>query len=164
MIPPRDVEAVDFSASSAPAPPIPHPPKCSYFISSYPTHECRSGWLSWPLPLLSPLPHPWFHHQKQSAKISYSSTTEDYDKKQDIKSTIGKQRKRQCDFCGHERSLFCIDSIMPFSAEISCKTLREMFIWSPSGRSQVLSLVNYLPQCYSLLVLYWVHFGGTCAS
>ena len=34
----RDVEAVDFSATSASALPLPLPQKCSYFISSYPTH------------------------------------------------------------------------------------------------------------------------------
>ena len=32
------------------------PLKCSYFISSYPTHQCGSGQTGWPLPL----PHPWF--------------------------------------------------------------------------------------------------------
>ena len=36
-------------------PPLPLPLKCSYSISSCPTHECGSGWPSWPLPL----PHPW---------------------------------------------------------------------------------------------------------
>jgi len=34
----RDAEAVDFSAASASALPLPLPQECSYFISSYPTH------------------------------------------------------------------------------------------------------------------------------
>ena len=38
----RDVEAVHFSAASATA--LPLPQKCSYFISSYPSHECGSCW------------------------------------------------------------------------------------------------------------------------
>ena len=44
-----------FPLNVAPPLPLPLPPKFSYFISSDPTHECGSGWLSWPLPL----PHPW---------------------------------------------------------------------------------------------------------
>ena len=42
----RDEEAVDFSAATATSVsvlPIPRPNKRSYFISSYPTHECGSG-------------------------------------------------------------------------------------------------------------------------
>ena len=52
------LEAVDFrTASAASALPLPLPPKCSYFTSSYPTHLFGSGWQNQPLPL--PLPKPW---------------------------------------------------------------------------------------------------------
>ena len=37
--------------------PLPLPQKCSYFICSYPSHECGRGW-----PGL-PLPHPWGRHR-----------------------------------------------------------------------------------------------------
>ena len=39
----RDAEAVDVSAASS-ASALPLPQKRSYFISSYPTHKCGSGW------------------------------------------------------------------------------------------------------------------------
>ena len=58
----RDAEAVGFSAASTAstsALPLPLPQKCSYFISSYPTHKCRSGRPSHLLPLPLSLPHPW---------------------------------------------------------------------------------------------------------
>ena len=43
----RDAGVVDFSAASAAsASALPLPQKCSYFIYSYPIHECGSGWLS----------------------------------------------------------------------------------------------------------------------
>ena len=53
----RDAEVVDFSAAStasASTLPLPLPPKCSYFSSSYPTHLFGSGRQKQPLPLPKP--------------------------------------------------------------------------------------------------------------
>ena len=61
----RNAQAVDFSAASAL--PLPLPRSCSYSISTYPTHECGSGWPEGPL--LLPLPHPWLHKRDSLAIV-----------------------------------------------------------------------------------------------
>ena len=49
--------------------PHPLPPKCSQFISGYPSHNSGSGKPESPLPL--PYPHPWFHLWITTTSLDY---------------------------------------------------------------------------------------------